>query len=218
MKKNAALFLLLFIGQYAYAQFDDLNHIDTFIYNKVYKNIAAYQIKHVLANAGDRPFSATDHFFYESVLPDADARMGMVIEKTDLVYPINTYDVYRITMNGMQFQNKDKIMMTLSGINPGHLFLVAVDKQSGGIKFISGQFFLSAISADFNLNRNDPSSFINYLFFKTYADELKNIQFGKRILNLCYYRAFSTALQKPVNLVLDTKNMEVVKMLGQKTE
>lgn len=216
MKKIAALYLMLLTSQYVYAQFDDMSHIDTFIYNKVYKNIAAYQIKHALSTFDDKPFSGTDRFFYESFLPDADARIGMMIEKTDLVYPVSGYDVYRITMNGMQFQNKDRIMLTLSGVNPGHLFLVAIDKQGAGIKFISGNFFLSAISPDFNLNRNDPLSCLSYLSFKTYADELKNIQYARRKLNLWYYQAYSELLKKPVTLVLDSKNIERVKIISQK--
>jgi hypothetical protein len=133
-------------------------------------------------------------------------RIGMHIEKQTWFYPDTCYQVYRITMNGMQFQNKDRIILTLFGVDPGHLFLVAVNRQSRGTKFISGLFFLTTI-------RNNPLSCIPYLPFKTYANELQQIRFGSRRLNLWYYQAYPAALQKSVTLVLDTKHTEHVKIL-----
>src|SRR5258708_2643450 len=123
MKKTVWIFLLLLYSSALYAQFDDLSHIDTFIYNKVYKNIAAYNIKNAQyafnGTADDSPFTGTDHFFYENFLPDLDTKIGMTIEKSPLIYPIQGFEMYQITLHGMAFQNKDRITLTRAGINPG---------------------------------------------------------------------------------------------------
>jgi len=214
MKKITFLFSLVLFGFTARAQFDDLSHIDTFIYNKVYKNIAAYNIKYARfdlnGTADNSPFKETDRFFFENFLPDWGARIGMVIEKLPLIYPDTAYKLYRVTLNHMSFQNKDKVSLTRGGINPGTLFLVGVNPVTGAVKYISGQFFISAIAADFKVNLNDPASLILFLSFKTYSLGLEQIKFSKRVGGELYYSA--VLAQKTVSVIVNSKTPEVFKL------
>jgi hypothetical protein len=59
-------------------------------------------------------------------------------------------------------------------------FLLALDEQKREIKFISGQFFRNPISSDFNLDFNNPNSFIEYLRLKTFYLQTKDFVFVKR--------------------------------------
>lgn len=184
--------------------------LDSFIYNKVYKNIAAFNIKHAqfsLNGAVDNsPFHITTTFFYEAFLPDLGSKMVMDIKELSVAYVDPKYKLYEISLNGMEFQDQRSIKR-ISGVSPGKYYLIA-KKENGEMKFISGQFFLSAISDDFKININKPESLIEYLRFKTWCYKINNIKFVKSKGKRFYFSGFAEILNKNVQIILNKNNIE----------
>jgi hypothetical protein len=95
--------------------------IDTFIYNKVYKNIAAYNIKHAQFTFNgaidNSPFYVTTTFFYEAFLPDLDSRMVMDIRKSELTYIDPQYKLYEISLDFSLVPYLTTLKLTLTTLN-----------------------------------------------------------------------------------------------------
>lgn len=197
------------------AQTDSLS-TEEYLYNRVYKNIAAYYIEYNFHRYPDhikdgvfRTGYNTDsngklrkdyskRYSFDDILPDLHARLEMDIEKLDWSYPINGFVLYSIELNGIRMRSsiatrKATGIVTSDGSYndpPGRRYLIAINKKQQ-IIFISGIFFIDDITHEFNLDFKNPTSYLEYLKFRTNEYELRNIRFIKKKGKVLTFSAFS---------------------------
>ncbi len=209
MKLYCFIFLTIFTTLDCIGQTDSAK-VEEYIYNRVYKNIGAYYINYHIHSHTDRDKNGflrknKQSYFFDYGLPDDQYKLVMKIEKQDWIYPINNFAVYKIKLNGLNFKNqrpygKDRLIVVSDrriDEPPGNFYLIALNKKEQ-IKFISGSFFVEDISGDFKLDAKNPFSYIDYLRFKTFQYQTRNISFLKKRGKKLYFTATSSVFQSDV--------------------
>lgn len=193
---------------------NDTSKVKDYIYDKTYKNIAAFFIKYHLERKTDFQNDGflnqnTSKYFFDECLPDLGAKLDMEIIKLDWDYPIGGYTIYQIKINGLSFSNaktgKSETIHSYDGPidnPPGNNFLLCINKR-GAIKFISGSYFLNDVSDDFKLNKNSPESYLKYLAYRTFQYQTNNIHFFKKSNQELYFAAYSDMFQQNVLIVVN---------------
>jgi hypothetical protein len=219
MKKSNLRTLLpvLLLSTIAYSQIDSNSYYKN-IYNKMYKNVAAYNIRFAsYANNGAiyTPVLNDGNPFYDPFLPDTDWKLQMQIEKIDWEYPIKGFELYKVFMDGFRYtQDSTGNAKRIFSVWTDKYFLIALNKQTEDIKFISGQFFINAISDDFKVDKNNPNSFLEYLKFRIFRYQVKDIKFIKKKGNRYYYNAYSDSLMRSVKIVINLNDLEEPRVLA----
>ena len=101
------------------------------------------------------------------------------LSPTNFVYPDNSWKIFEATFPF----NKRNLALTrfssgYSGVI-GNSFLIAFN-QKEDIKYISRRFFLvDDIKSDFNLNKENPESYIPYIELKWYESGVRNLTFER---------------------------------------
>src|SRR5579859_8180050 len=90
-----------------YAYYFIRNNAKEYIYNYVYKNIAAFNIRYAsysfnMLRFNDK-FRTNGDFFYQYLMPDHGYKLQMNIEKLDSVYPNPKFHLYQIYLSGFNF-------------------------------------------------------------------------------------------------------------------
>lgn len=213
--KICFIFLMLTVTYHCLAQSDSVKYNEV-IYNKVYKNIAAYYIKYsinVEPNLRTSNLLSDDYnYFFDKCLPDEGYKLDMEITRLNWTYPIPGYLVYQIKINGFRFTNdklkKTKVIQSYDGQlsqPPWNYYLLAINRQCG-IKFISGTYFTHDISKDFKLDEGNPLSYIEYLKYKAFQAKISKLKFSKKEGRKIYFDAYSEELQSMVTLIINVKN------------
>lgn len=220
MKKSNMLILLLPVllcPIIASSQVDSAS-IEKYIYNKVYKNIAAHNIRFAsFANNGAiyKPILKTNtDAFYDPFLPDVDWKLKMEIEKMKWKYPVQGFDLYKIYIDGFKYIDSKGNEKKIFGVWTDRYFLVALNKETEDIKFISGQFFINAISEDFKVDENDPFSFLEYLKYRTFRYQVRDIKFIKKKHNRYYYDGYSDSLNGRIKLIVYLNELEEPRVIA----
>lgn len=210
---NTLFVLLMFCSFPCKAQTLDSN-----LRKLISKNIMAYHIR----NAQPFELGLSDNnsltnrlMFFDAILPDNEHELSIEFEKCDLIYPNKNYKVFHIIKRGYQFSDSKgntALDFSFPRFNCDENFLVAINGENN-IKFISGNLFRSKFYEDFNLNRNNPSTFIKYLEFYFYYAGVKNIRYKYAKHKIFYYQAFSDCLNKEIILSIDINDWQNIKIL-----
>lgn len=217
MKNSFTLFVILLLSLKTYAQPDSSKIIKS-IYNGVYKNISAYYI-HLHSKSESsidkRGFLADrnwEHLF-DRVLPDEGYKLEMMIQKLDEYYPKKGYTLYEVRLNGLRFKSisgnfyeKSQYKPVTDQVDPvpGEYYLVALGKNMD-LRFISGAFFVQDISVDFVFDPKEPTSYLNYLKYKTFDIQTSDIAFVKRKGGKMFFSAYSKLYEKKVLISIVVK-------------
>lgn len=207
---NFSLALFLCVQANCQEQVQDVN---SYLSNQVYKNIAAYNIRYCSFSFNhihfNKHFFSNSDFFYNYFLADYGFKMEMKINKIDLPYPIDHFHLYEITTDGFRFL-KDSGNIAIGSIGPisTDTYLLALNENNGDIKFISGQYFKSSISQDFKININEPNSLILYITMRAYVIKPLNIVFVKKRHRKLIYTAYSEIYKKNAVIKVPKKNIE----------
>jgi len=217
MKKFIALSLIIVKANFAYMQNLSIpDSISEFVITETYKNIAAFNIKFSVHsfNGTDKSnyLNTNKNFFFDAFIADYGFRLKMDIKKLPEIYPLDKYELYQIFIDGFNYINKNADIEVKKGVvgeaSYGNYYLLAVNNENKKIKFISGQFFRNQISHDFSLDSNNPSSFIEYLKFKTFYLQTKDLVFIKSKGNALYYKSYSNELKEEITIRLSLKDIE----------
>jgi hypothetical protein len=190
------------------------------MYNRVYKNILAHNIRFAgrsyngIAYDGIIKHYETD-LFYEKLLPNKGYKLFIEFKKTPLIYPIPGYEVYDVRLpQGLSYINDstEYTYMYPSGVE--HYFLIAFNRKDWTIKFVSGQFFLSSIHEDFNMDYNNPSSFVEYLNFRLYRYSVHDIITKKRNRKKIVFSAYSDRLKRKIIITVFKNDLENPRVLA----
>jgi hypothetical protein len=217
------LFFILFVlvgSTICLAQPDSAKIKET-IYNSVYKNVAAFYIERAVKSKTDISngflYPNLDKYFFDLCLPNTGFRMMMEINKLDWEYPIDGYHVYRIKLNGLTFKSDSlRLIETTLQIDgpPGGTatnYLLCINDK-GVIKFISGNYFLHDVSRDFKLDDKSPESYVKYLKFRTFEDQIDQITYLKRKRGNLIFTGYSTEFKRKVQLSVNIKKPGTVEI------
>lgn len=187
--------------------------IDIYLYNTVYKNIAAYNITYASVRLNGTikiiPFRSNANQFYNAFLTDYGYKMKMEVEKLDWQYPDKRYQLYKIFIDRFEHDSpNDTTVVNFYGRFTTKLFLIALNPSNGDVKFISGQFFTSTITEDFQLNRSDPNTFLEFLKFKTFRYQINNIEFLNKKHKALFFKGYSMEYDKLVKIKVAIKDTE----------
>ena len=180
-----------------------------YIENKTIKNILIFRIKttSIVENDLHDKFLKPYVSFFD-VLPDNDCKLVLEVKKIDIQYPDTSIKLYSIFKNHDQYDCGAKVIEPSFSYFPiDRYFLIGINKKNE-IKFISGNFFLSAIKNDFKLDINDPYSFFEYLKFKTYYLQIKDLKFIKQKKKQFIFEAYALELDKTVNIIVSLDDIE----------
>ena len=196
---------------------NEVKNPNSYLSNEVYKNIAAYNIRYCSYNFNGinlkKTFYSNSDFFYNYFLADSGFKMKMNITKLDTSYPDPRFHLYKITIEGFNFyQEKGDYSTSSLGPITTKLYLLALNESNGEIKFISGQYFKSAISQDFRVNLKAPQSLIPYIQMRSYLVSPTNIMYVKKRHGELVYSAYSELYKKPIKIVLSKKDLEEIKI------
>lgn len=196
------------------AHLNNIN-VNDHIYNEVYKNIAAYNIRYASyffngVNFKAKFRSSTD-FFYHWFIPDYGYKLDMYISQLDSSYPDSKFQLYRIYIKGFNYISDNHSLPSISSLGPKttHDFLIALNKDNGDIKFVSGQFFRSCISEDFHIDREDPTTFFAYLKLRAFDVGGTNIKFEKKTHKKWIFKGYSEIYKKPFIITVDKKDIDI---------
>ncbi|AXY74124.1 hypothetical protein D3H65_09125 [Paraflavitalea soli] len=213
MKTKIFFFIISIYGSFSVrAQIDTIS-VNEFIYNRVYKNIAAHNIRfcsNSYNGAIYKPiFRSNADAFYEGFLPDHGFRLKMKVEKLNWAYPLPEFTVYKVYLQNYQYINDS------NGVEKKHFdiwsdnfFLIGLNQVTKEIKYISGQFFISAISDDFRVSIKDPLSFLEYLKFREYRYQVKDIKFIKKKKKSFFYEGYSNSLGQKIKITMSLNDLE----------
>jgi hypothetical protein len=139
--------------------------------------------------------------------------MKMNITRLDTNYPDPRLHLYKVAVDGFNFyQEKGAYSKGSLGPISTRLYLLGLDESNGQIKFISGQYFKSAISQDFGINVKDPQSLIPYIQMRSYAVGARNIVYIKKKHGELIYSAYSEVYKKAIEISVSKKDLEDIKI------
>lgn len=188
-------------------------NIIEYIHNRVSKNFLVYNIRNASQEVnGALPEEVLEmgpEFFY-GLISNEGFNLIMKIDTSDLIYPLKDFKVYKVFIRRYEYERG------ISRIQANHLFtkkhfLVAVDAKDEShyyIKYVSGQFYPTRISEDFGVNIKDPVSFIEYLRFRTYSDQVENIKLKQQLCDTLIYTGYSQVKKSKVKIILKKDDLE----------
>lgn len=193
--------------------YTDTVDIDEYVYNKVYKNIAAYQLKYNRTDLNsNNQLSSEMNFYFDKFLPDYGYKLEMEIKKLPTEYPLD-YELYQVTLEDriLYFEERPNIIFLDKGekmLPKNRYYLIAINKKDRYIKFISGQFFTTSIAKDFQFDTTNPKTIIKYIELKLFNLQINQVEILKIKGNKVILKAYSNEMKKEVRVFLNIKHPE----------
>ena len=208
----------LLIGAYtSFAQDpqDPVYDVENYLYNEIYKNIAAYQIRNSAFSFNDIPFDSLSYtnadLFYRSFLADYGYKLKLTISPVNLPYPVGGYEIYEIKKGLFEYVNNLGLPgIVCMGPISGDTYLVALNARNGEIKFISGQLFKTRIAADFKVNPKQPETMTRYIEFRTYDIGGAEIVFRRKRHKEFIFKGWSKKFNQAVTIFVNRKDTDIV--------
>ncbi len=145
-------------------------------------NLISYHIRYALEydlGIEDQYLARNENYFFDKLL-SCERELMVELRKTELTYPIEGYNLYHFWKRGFRFKRNDSIVSySMSSLYYDDDYLVAYNSSSDDIKFISGNFFKTKVSNDFNLDKKKPNSFIKYIQMKFFNVRPVDIAYTK---------------------------------------
>ncbi|WP_116978060.1 hypothetical protein [Chitinophaga silvatica] len=187
-----------------------------FIYNKVSKNLIAYHLQHASPDYNGvialQVLTEGGLEFFDGLLPDEGQKLIMTIDTSDLKYPLSKYKVFKIFIPGFRFldtvEKVIKVRMGIGLLTRDFLVAVALKNEYLDIKYLSGQFYPTRISYDFNIDLDNPNSCVDYLNFRMYSYKVRDIVFYKKNRKGLLFKGYSDIEKSPVLILLPKDDIE----------
>jgi hypothetical protein len=135
--------------------------------------------------------------FYRILSPAAGTNLDIQANKIEFNYPKTGLEFYEIIKLRFTFLD-NKGSMNIESFAANRKYLVAVNPLVNKLRFISGNFFLSRIAADFELDAERPESFFKYLEVRYYNMGLTKIKFRSFKKGILTFDGFSEELKQEV--------------------
>lgn len=191
--------------------------IDTEILRRVHSNIQGFELKKFLKESE----SLKTSLIVERI-EGLHLECQLLYEElpVDMQYPNNQIQLVGFRKEGLLCGETAKTKTIYDG-RDYNILLIGIDTASTEIakpiKYISGQMFLDNISTDFELDENNPSTYITYIKLKMFDLQVNQLKFLKRKQDLLIYQGYSDFEKKKLKLSVDTnslnKNIKIEKWL-----
>lgn len=211
MKKNS--FLLAF--SFCALTTANAQVLDNQVESVIVKNIVSFHFRYALEydlnlNSAGMLLS-DDKLFFTELWPTKESTLKIEVSETNLTYPNLNYKIYSILKKGFRIGNDSiSTFRVLSSLAADDCYLVAYYKEKSKIKFLSGNFFKSLISGDFDLTIQRPESFYDYLKIRFYNFRCTDIKFKYIKKDKVYFSAYSQSLKEDVLLMVGKENFDLV--------
>lgn len=154
------------------------------IYNYVSKNIIAYTIKTSQIFDVENKINVDTRLYFDLLIPNFGSKLMVDISKhSEQKYPNKNYILYSIKRYGFGMididSGKTRVPIGLPIKSNNSNYLIGYDVVNDKIIFISGDFYLTKITSDFNLNVNNPETFLKLIELRFYKLNVTEIQFEK---------------------------------------
>ena len=182
------------------------------------RNIMSYHYRFAMnydLNLSSDGVLQNDDFFFEELWPTDEKPLDFDIVESELAYPEKGYAVYQIHKKGYGIGNDSvRIFTHLSSLKFDDDYLIALNKEEGKIKFISGNFFKSKIADDFDIDVSNIDSIVSYLRWRLYHTKPESIIYdGKKNGYLCFKVGIEGAKKKLVVDISET-DFDDIKIRG----
>lgn len=183
----------------------------------VSRNIIAFHVRKAKPfelGLAQNEMIATNRLFFVEIWPSKDYQLNAKWEKIDISFPNSEQTLYHVTLQPYIFTNRNTGNVSMGFDFPqfsyDHDYLVAINKKNE-IKFLSGNFFKTPISQYYNLKKDVPESFIEYLKISLFNVSPQKIKYQKRKK---HYLLFTAVTKDNVKMVLSVheKNFDIVKI------
>ncbi|MBC9931326.1 hypothetical protein [Chitinophaga qingshengii] len=180
-------------------------------------NIISYHIRYAVeadlgASSKDLLAPYGEGIFQKLMPADGQLETEIMPYNGETLYPDKTYQLFVIHLPGFKtvYPNGRAITNRLHAFRFDEYYLVAYNAKKDSIKYISGNFFKSAITQDFKLDNNAPESFFPYLRLRCHAMKPGNIIFNRRVETGLYFTIYSKDLNIDVEVFIRYDDHETV--------
>lgn len=180
------------------------------------KNIVSYHFRFALNHDLDLKSNNIldgEALFFEKLWVDESQDLKLEYFKSTLSYPLQDFELFEVKKRRFQIGNDStRISYKLSSLQADEIYLVAMNTVNGKMKFISGNFFLSSIQKDFNLNFEKKESFKEYIKLRTYNWSTDKIKYKKSRKGKMIFSAYSAYLKDDIFIKVDKNDFENIQV------
>ncbi|WP_316634722.1 hypothetical protein [uncultured Flavobacterium sp.] len=212
LKKNTLLYFLFSISISLFAQkVSDVQKLK--IINKNMSAYRFYYFNHI--GCDNEPMS-----FINSYLLQENEEYDIEIVNIEEKYPNESFELYKVVNNYYTIlRNSNNTVSKISYYDGktneqilSEKILIAFDKKTEKLIFVSGNVFKNCISNDFNLNKKEPNSFFNFLFLKLYNYSIENLEFIKTRKNFLFFKGYSQSLKDNVSIKVNIDDFDEIQI------
>jgi hypothetical protein len=186
------------------------------------RNIISYHIRNAVE--GDIPIGSNgiliphEKPIFQQLMP-ANGKLRMIIKPYNgkIQYPSIGYQMFTVQLRGFKYDLVDGTSYSVNML--GFLFdenyLVAYNPKNSSIKYISGNFFKSRAAEDFKLDRENLSSFNNYLMLRCYYMLPDTISYNRKDASGIYFMVHSKIVETAIEVFISYDDYEVVRIIDK---
>jgi hypothetical protein len=207
--KGTLTIILLVLQTTLFAQWSSVNWIysDEYIYNQIIKNIQLSDFNEYI-NQDFIPQFLIDKMNFCDRFPD------ILIKQSDLKYPNQNYLLFEIVRDGSISLDRKHVFKIKPKDLTKSIYLIAIDSslKSGDynkIKFISDNLITNTIYTDFDFEKDNYESYIEFIKLKKYYYHLDDFELLKKKRNYLLYKANSLTLNKIVGIRINKETFEI---------
>ncbi|HVI46816.1 MAG TPA: hypothetical protein VM802_18195 [Chitinophaga sp.] len=215
---NKILFnIILFLGLSYHVR---AQYLDQAGRSLIEKNIISYHIRNAVE--ADIPIGnngiLSDYGkpVFQRLMPE-NGKLNCSIEpyKGKIEYPDSDYQLYEVKLLGFRYDLTDgtSYSVRLLGFLFDENYLIAFNPKTSALKYISGNFFKSGIAERFSLNKNDISTFNNYLMLRCHYMLPESIHYDKQDTSGIYFIVHSNVVNKDITVFISHSDYESVKII-----
>lgn len=187
---------------------------DSLIKEEVVKNMLVYHIRYCadseigLSKGGF--LAEKNKFFYDRIINNSYC-LNITInnDSSILKYPLEGYFLFNVLKPSFRFE-KDTIsqFIKLGSFSFDEKYLIAYNPSTKDIKFISGNFFLSRISEDFNLGTTFSQTWNDYLRMRLYKYSIEKFEYLFQNDNFIILKGYSQ--KRKFDIKIDKKDLDLI--------
>ncbi len=179
---------------------------DSVLISELKKNVLAYRIRtdFKLVEHGDNSTRIKTELL--RLFPEKGEDLLLDVSNIPLRYPNPNIDLFEVTNFNYEFSrigsdgeieivnNSKEYFDSKPKVDQlSRRMLIGINRKEKSIIYVSGYFYLTKISNDFDLDMNNPDSFIQFLRLKLFNYNMNDFSFVKQRKKYLLYKGYSKA-------------------------
>ncbi|MGN7819740.1 hypothetical protein ACTJJB_06390 [Chitinophaga sp. 22536] len=189
----------------------------------VLQNIISYHIRYAvegdLSVGSDGMLNPFSKSIFQKLMPvDGQLETEITPYNGALLYPDRDYQLFAVHLPGFKTIHPNGMSTTvrLHAFRFDDDYLIAYNRKNTTIKYISGNFFKSPVTRDFELDINRPESFFPYLELRCYSMQPGHISFLRKDEKGLYFNVYTNFLNIDVEVFVSYDNHEKVNVTDRR--